>query len=111
MRQPARGDELLHGHAVLAQQVDDPPQAERRAFQQGAIQMRRLMLQRQSRERAAELPSISGVRQPLNQSRQRTPSAAGGTRARSVRAGRSSLARRSRRSQSNASPTAACPVS
>ena len=54
MRQAAGGDELLHRHAVLAEQLDDPAHAERRCLEQRAVKMRRRVMQRESGEGAVQ---------------------------------------------------------
>jgi hypothetical protein len=41
---PSRRHEFIYGHAVFSQQLDNPPQAERRSLHEGSIQMGRLVL-------------------------------------------------------------------
>ena len=64
---------------MLFQDFDDPAQSEGRGLQRRPIEVARTVVQGQTGECPAQRsPSISGVRQPLNQSMQHTPPAPGG---------------------------------
>jgi hypothetical protein len=54
VRQAARRHKAINRNPVLAEQFDDPPQAERRRFQQRSIQMARPMMERQPGKSAAK---------------------------------------------------------